>query len=73
MKGILGFALAAVLAFAGTDCQARGAASSSFAPRGPEPHATLADKNGRKSFAHRNGRHGFKGAPKHAVSGSPKH
>jgi hypothetical protein len=73
MRRIFGFALVAALVFAGTDCQARGAASSSFVPRGPEPHATLADKNGRKSFAHRNSRHGVKGAPKHAVSGSPRH
>lgn len=72
MKVILGFALVAALMLAGADCQARGRATSSFAPRGPEPHATLADKNGRKSFAHGNSRRGYKGAQKHAVSRSPK-
>jgi hypothetical protein len=72
MKVILGFALIAVLTLAGTDCQARGRATSSFAPRGPEPHATLADKNGRKSFAHRNSRRGNQGVQKHAASRSPK-
>jgi hypothetical protein len=72
MKMIVGFALAAAMALAGGACLARGAAPSSFAPRGPEPHSTLADKHGTKSFSHKAAHHKASAARKPTTSHTPK-
>ena len=49
----LGVVIGLGLVLAGGGAHARGPATSSFAPRGPEPHSTLADKNGRHSSSHK--------------------
>ena len=43
MKQFLVFAAAAALLLFGAASHARGARTSSFAPRGPEPHVSLSD------------------------------
>lgn len=53
MKLPAGVMLTAALLFVSAACQARGQATSSFAPRGPEPHATLSHKNGVKRSSHK--------------------
>jgi hypothetical protein len=53
MKLPAGVMLAAALMFLSAACQARGQPTSSFAPRGPEPHATLSHKNGVKKSSHK--------------------
>jgi hypothetical protein len=53
MKLPAGIMLAAALMLVSTVCQARGQPTSSFAPRGPEPHATLSHKNGVKKSTHK--------------------
>jgi len=53
MKLPAGVMLAAALMFTSAVCHARGQATSSFAPRGPEPHATLSHKNGVKRSSHK--------------------
>jgi hypothetical protein len=53
MKFLAGAMLVAVLMFQGAVCHARGKPTSSFAPRGPEPHATLSNKNGSRKSSHR--------------------
>ena len=72
MKMIVGFALAGAMALAGGTCLARGAAPSSFAPRGPEPHSTLADKHGTKSFSRKVAHHKESAAHKRIASHTPK-
>jgi len=65
--------LAAALVFVSATCQARGQATSSFAPRGPEPHATLSHKNGVKRPSHKT-THSAKPAPvKHASNSASTH
>ena len=49
MKTVVIAAIAAAMFLAGGASFARGPAPSSFVPRGPEPHSTLADVHGRKS------------------------
>jgi hypothetical protein len=49
MKTIVLNVMAAALILAGGATSARGTKPSSFVPRGPEPHSTLADVHGRKS------------------------
>jgi hypothetical protein len=72
MKVIVGVTLAAALALAAGACLARGAAPSSFAPRGPEPHSTLADKHGTKGVSHKAAHHKAAAPHKGAVSHSAK-
>jgi hypothetical protein len=43
MKQLIVFAAAAALLLFNASSQARGARTSSFAPRGPEPHVSLSD------------------------------
>jgi hypothetical protein len=49
MKTIVLTAMALAMILACSVSFARGAKPSSFVPRGPEPHSTLADVHGRKS------------------------
>jgi len=72
MKTIARITLAGVMALAGGVCLARGAAPSSFVPRGPEPHSTLADKHGTKSFARKPAHHKASPAQKRGASRPPK-
>jgi hypothetical protein len=65
--------LAAVLMFVSTVCQARGQATSSFAPRGPEPHATLSHKNGIKKTSHKTAHAAKPAAVKHAAHPTSSH
>jgi hypothetical protein len=68
MKMIVEVTLAAAMLFAGGICLARGAAPSSFAPRGPEPHSTLADKHGTQSSSHKAAHHKASAPHKRAAS-----
>jgi hypothetical protein len=43
MKQIIAITVTAALLLFGSSSHARGAPSSSFAPRGPEPHVSLSD------------------------------
>jgi hypothetical protein len=61
----LGLVLGLSLFLASGGVYARGPATSSFAPRGPEPHATLADKNGRQGSSHKGSHRKPGGAAKH--------
>jgi hypothetical protein len=72
MKMIVRITLAAAMALAGSACPARGAAPSSFAPRGPEPHSTLADKHGTKSFSRKTAHHKASASHNRAASHSLK-
>ena len=45
MKAIICVAATAALLLFGSLSHARGTPSSSFAPRGPEPHSSLSDKH----------------------------
>jgi hypothetical protein len=65
--------LAAALMLASAVCQARGPATSSFAPRGPEPHATLSHKNGVKRSAHKVSQTAKPAAVKHVVKHTGTH
>ena len=47
-------ATVALLAF-GSVCHARGTPSSSFVPKGPEPHSSLSDKHHSKKGSHTGG------------------
>ncbi|HEX3912371.1 MAG TPA: hypothetical protein VHW71_02590 [Steroidobacteraceae bacterium] len=52
MKIIGGILLAAALMLFSVASDARGTPSSSFVPRGPEPHASLSDKHHAHHSAH---------------------
>jgi len=65
--------LAAALMFGSAICQARGQATSSFAPRGPEPHATLSHKNGVKRSSHKTTHSAKPAAVKHAGHSASTH
>ena len=65
--------LAAALMFASAACQARGQPTSSFAPRGPEPHATLSHKNGIKKTSHKTSRTAKPAAVKHTGHSASSH
>jgi hypothetical protein len=67
MKLLAGLLLAAMLLFQGAVCHARGQATSSFAPRGPEPHATLSNKNGSRKSSHKTIHASKSTAGKHAA------
>ena len=71
MKTMVLTAAAAAMIWAGGICFANGAKPSSFAPRGPEPHSTLADVHGRKS-AHKTSHQKAGGVHKRAASHSAK-
>ncbi len=71
MRLIAGVTLAAAMVLTSVASHARGAPSSSFVPRGPEPHSSLSDKHGTKGSSHKNAHHGNWGARKHAASHSP--
>jgi hypothetical protein len=68
-------ATTALLAFASAS-HARGAPTSSFVPRGPEPHSSLSDKHHTKKSSHASG-HGISRTSAHNVSsktgGHPSH
>ena len=53
MKLPAGVMLTVAFLFVSAVCQARGQPTSSFAPKGPEPHATLSHKNGVKRSPHK--------------------
>jgi hypothetical protein len=65
--------LAAALMFASAVCQARGQPTSSFAPKGPEPHATLSHKNGVKKSSHKTSHAAKPAAVKHAGHSASTH
>jgi hypothetical protein len=71
MQTIVGITLAAVMALASSASHARGPAPSSFAPRGPEPHSTLANKHGTQRSSHKNS-HGNATGHKRVASHSTK-
>ena len=73
MKLSTGIMLAAGLMFVSAVCQARGPATSSFAPRGPEPHATLSHKNGVKRSPHKTAHTAKPTAVKHAGHSASTH
>jgi hypothetical protein len=80
MKVIICVTATAALLLFGSVSHARGTPSSSFVPRGPEPHSSLSDKHhsiknkhsGSPSAAHKGG---YKLTPKAAshVSHTPPH
>ena len=72
MKIVVGVMLAAALILASFASHARGPATSSFAPRGPEPHSSLSDKHGTKGSSHKQPRPANTAAHKHAPSHPPK-
>ena len=72
MKTILRVALAVAMVLAGGASLARGAAPSSFAPRGPEPHSTLADQHGTKGSLRKATHRKASAAHKPTASRSPK-
>jgi len=73
MKVPAGVVLAAALMFVSTVCQARGQPTSSFAPKGPEPHATLSHKNGIKRSSHKTSHAAKPTAGKHAGHAASTH
>jgi hypothetical protein len=78
MKVIICVTTAAALLLFGSMSQARGAPSSSFVPRGPEPHSSLSDKHhsiknkhsGSQGGAHKGG---YKLTPKTASHSHAPH
>jgi hypothetical protein len=66
MKLPAGVMLAVAFLFVSAVCQARGQATSSFAPKGPEPHATLSHKNGVKRSSHKTSHAAKPAVGKHA-------
>jgi hypothetical protein len=73
MKLPTGVMLAAALLFVSAVCQARGQPTSSFAPKGPEPHATLSHKNGIKRSSHKTSHAAKPTAVKHAGHAASTH
>ena len=73
MKLPTGILLAAALMFVSAVCQARGQPTSSFAPKGPEPHATLSHKNGVKRSSHKTTHAAKSTAIKHTVRPASTH
>ena len=65
--------LAAALILVSAVCQARGQPTSSFAPRGPEPHATLSHKNGIKKSTHKSSHTAKTTADKHTGHSASTH
>ena len=72
MKTIVGVTLAAAMVLASGASLARGAAPSSFVPKGPEPHSTLADKHGTQGSSRKARHHKANAVPKRSASRSPK-
>jgi hypothetical protein len=72
MKAVVGLTLMTVLVLASAAGHARGAAPSSFVPKGPEPHSSLSDKHGTKGSSRKQSHRGNTTTHKHAPSHSPK-
>ena len=68
-----GVVLAATLMLVSAVCQARGPQTSSFVPRGPEPHATLSHKNGVKKSYHKTTHSAKPSVVKHAGHAASTH
>jgi hypothetical protein len=80
MKRIICITATAALLLSGSVSQARGTPSSSFVPRGPEPHSSLSDKHhsikgkhsGSQGAAHKGGHNVNPKTRSHATRHTPQ-